>query len=348
MKRQLKAVDFFCGAGGVTRGFTDAGITVLGGIDIDIACKDTYEKNNSGSVFLNRDISKYSPQELQQDLNINPAQDDLVFVGCSPCQYYTTVNTTKDKSVETRLLLVDFQRFVDYFKPAYIFIENVPGLERKQDSPLGEFKGFLKNNNYEFDDGVINAKYFGVPQNRRRYILIASRITDKINFPKEDKRSLKTVSDAISDETIFPAIPAGYKDVTDFIHTASGIEEINLKRLQNTSKNGGSRKDWADNPDLQLECYKKHDGHSDGYGRMSWDRVSPTITTKFHSISNGRYGHPEQNRAISLREGACLQSFPLGYKFYSKSLGTIAKMIGNAVPPEMAKRIALQINSAQV
>jgi DNA (cytosine-5)-methyltransferase 1 len=343
MSRQLKAVDFFCGAGGVTRGFIDAGINVLGGIDIDIACKDTYEKNNSGSVFLNKDISKYSPEELQHDLNINPGQDDLIFVGCSPCQYYTTVNTTKDKSVETRLLLVDFQRFVDYFKPAYIFIENVPGLERKQDSPLAEFKEFLKSNVYKFHDGVINAKYFGVPQNRRRYILIASRIKDKINFPKEDKRSLKTVSDAISDETVFPVIPAGYKDHTDFIHTASGLEEINLKRLENTSKNGGSRKDWADNPELQLECYKKHDGHSDGYGRMAWNKVSPTITTKFHSVSNGRYAHPEQDRAISLREGATLQSFPLNYEFHARSQGTIARMIGNAVPPLLAKKIAESI-----
>src|ERR1700733_4542586 len=129
MTQQLRAVDFFCGAGGVTRGFTDAGINVLGGIDIDAVCKDTYEKNNPGAIFLHKDISKYTPEELAIDLNITPNSEDLIFVGCSPCQYYTIMNTTKDKSAKTKLLLEDFQRFVEYFKPAYIFIENVPGLD---------------------------------------------------------------------------------------------------------------------------------------------------------------------------------------------------------------------------
>ena len=203
-----------------------------------------------------------------------------------------------------------------------------------------KFKEYLKESGYHFSDKVINAKYFGVPQNRRRYVLLASRIR-QIDIPKQNKKiALTTVADAIGDFEIYTPIVAGNIDKTDFIHTTSRLEEINLNRLRNTSKNGGSRKEWAQNEELQLECYRTHDGHSDVYGRMTWNKVSPTITTKFNSISNGRYGHPDQDRAISLREGATLQSFPKEYKFYAESQGTIARMIGNAVPPKLAYSIA--------
>ncbi|MES2516259.1 MAG: DNA cytosine methyltransferase [Bacteroidota bacterium] len=335
---ELKAVDFFCGAGGVTCGFTEAGIKVLGGIDIDIACKDTYEKNNPGTVFLNKDISKYKPKDLAKDLNINRKDDNLIFVGCSPCQYYSGVNTKKEKSATTRLLLVDFQRFVNFFRPGFIFIENVPGLEKKAGSPLSKFKTFLTKKGYSFSDKVVNAKYLGVPQNRRRYILIASRLINKVELPPENRVNIKTVYNAIGDLKKFPPISAGHKDPTTFIHSAASITPKNIERLTKTPADGGSRSEWA-NTDLQLECYKRHSGHGDVYGRMHWKRPSPTITTKFVSVSNGRYGHPEQLRAISLREGAVLQSFKPDYIFYNKGQGNIARMIGNAVPPKMAKEI---------
>ena len=338
LSTELKAVDFFCGAGGVTCGFTEAGIRVLGGIDIDIACKDTYEKNNSGTIFLNKDISTYSPENLVHDLNINTNDDNLIFVGCSPCQYYSGVNTKKEKSENTRLLLEDFQRFVDHFRPGFVFIENVPGLEKKAGSPLSKFKKFLTENSYCFNDKIINAKYLGVPQNRRRYILIASRLMKKVELPFENKTDIKTVRNAIGDLEKFPVISAGHKDPTTFIHSSASITPINIKRLIKTPSDGGSRSEWADT-ELQLECYKKHGGHGDVYGRMHWSKPSPTITTKFVSVSNGRYGHPEQLRAISLREGASLQSFKPDYIFYNKGQGNIARMIGNAVPPKMAREI---------
>jgi len=337
-KTDLKAVDFFCGAGGVTCGFTEAGIHVLGGIDIDITCKDTYEKNNPGTIFLNKDISTYKPNDLSKDLNINKKDDNLIFVGCSPCQYYSGVNTKKEKSENTRLLLVDFQRFVNYFRPGFIFIENVPGLEKKAGSPLAKFKKFLTDKGYSFNDKVVNAKYLGVPQNRRRYILIASRLVKKVELPSENKAVVKTVHNAIGDLEKFPVIPAGHKDPTTFIHSTASITPKNIQRLIKTPADGGSRSEWADT-ELQLECYKRHGGHGDVYGRMHWRRPSPTITTKFVSVSNGRYGHPEQLRAISLREGAVLQSFKSDYIFYNKGQGNIARMIGNAVPPKMAEEI---------
>ena len=336
----LKAVDFFCSVGGVTCGFRQAGIDVLGGIDIDESCKETYEKNNHAK-FLQADISNLSKKEVGKFFGIRRNQRELIFVGCSPCQYYSNIKTDKRKSQNSRLLLEDFQEFVEYFRPGYVFIENVPGLDKNPESPLGKFKTFLTNNNYAFANDVLNAKYFGVPQNRRRYVLLATRLRKKIELPKPDKTNVVTVRKAIGDESRFPSIKAGHQDDSQFKHSAASLSKKNLQRIINTDCNGGDRRSWPKK--LQLECYRNHTGHYDVYGRMYWDKPSPAITTRFISYSNGRYGHPEQNRAISLREGAVLQSFPIDYDFYSTSQGTIAKMIGNAVPPELAKRIAITI-----
>lgn len=340
-KEGLKAVDFFCCSGGVTCGFKKAGIDVLAGIDIEKAYKKTYEENNPGSKFINADISNLQPEDLEKELKIVPNMDNLVFVGCSPCQYYTTIQTDKSKSVKGKLLLEEFKRFVVYFKPAYIFIENVPGIETKSGSPLLLFKDLLASLGYFFDDEIINSVEYNVPQNRKRYVLVASRISQEIKVPKGNKKNIKTVRSAIGK---LPTITAGFRDKTKTKHWAAKLHPINLKRLQNTPKNGGTRLHWKDNQELQLECYKGKDStFSDVYGRLFWDLPSPTITTKFFSISNGRFGHPEQDRALSLREGATLQSFPKSYVFYSDSFAITARMIGNAVPPELSKRIGAAI-----
>jgi DNA (cytosine-5)-methyltransferase 1 len=336
---KLRAVDFFCGAGGVTRGFSQAGIDVMAGIDIDANCQETYESNNPGSIFLKKDVSDYSPEDLAKELGIAREDDNLIFIGCSPCQYYSTINNIKDKSAIGKLLLEDFQRFVEHFLPGYIFIENVPGLKRNPESPLGKFKILLEDNGYTFSEKVVNAKYFGVPQNRRRYVLLATRVTKKIDLPKEDKKAVISLRQAIGNENLFPSIAAGHKDKTQFLHSCARLTDINLRRIRRTSHNGGSRKEWAGDPELQVKCYEEYDGHGDVYGRLYWDRPSPTVTTKFYSLSNGRYGHPEQDRALSLREGAVLQSFAIDYKFMASSQGINGKLIGNAVPPKMAEHI---------
>jgi DNA (cytosine-5)-methyltransferase 1 len=341
-ENRVKAIDFFCGAGGVTYGFIQANIKVLGGIDIDLACKETYEKNNK-TKFFHADIAKLPKASLKKEFGIIQNDDDLIFVGCSPCQYYTNLKTDKTKSENTRLLLQDFQEFVEYYKPGYVLIENVPGFEKTLNSPIGKFKQFLNDNKYQISGDVINAKYYGVPQNRRRYVLIASRVNTKISIPIIENNPIVTVKTTIGDFTKFKPINAGHKDNSAFIHSSAQLSDLNLKRIKKTPKNGGSRKAWADDPELQLKCYKNHTGHWDVYGRMRWDTVSPAITTRFNSYSNGRYGHPEQDRAISLREGATLQSFPLEYRFYGNNQSEIAKMIGNAVPPELAKRIGNKI-----
>lgn len=329
----LKAVDFFCGAGGVTCGFIQANIKVLGGVDIDSSCKDTYEKNNNAK-YINVDVSSYPKEQLGIDLGINKNQDDLIFVGCSPCQYFSNIKTDKEKSQKTRYLLSDFQEFVDFYKPGHVFIENVPGIEKKAGSPLKKFKRFLKKNGYSYDDRRINAKDYGVPQNRLRYVLVASRINADISINDQKIKKYKTVRDSIGEQLLFPEIPAAFIDETEFQHSSASLSELNLLRLENTPANGGDKRDWPRH--LLPESSKHHSGHYDVYGRMFWDRPSPTITTKFRSLSNGRFGHPDQNRAISLREGAELQSFPSDYIFYSQSQVKIARMIGNAVPPKLA------------
>ena len=335
---ELKAVDFFCCSGGVTHGFRKAGIKVLGGIDIDGVYKETYERNNNGSIFIEADIAQLQPEDLIKKLSIRQNMDDLIFVGCSPCQYYTNLHTDRTKSVTSKLLLEEFQRFVEFFRPGFIFIENVPGLEKNKESPLSRFKNFLGEQGYAFDDKVVNAAEFSVPQNRKRYVLVASRISKNIVIPKGNKENIKTVRETIAD---LPAIPAGHKDESVVMHWTANLAPINLLRIKNTSHDGGNRLEWKDNPDLQLKCYEGKDStFSDVYGRLFWDQPSPTITTKFHSITNGRFGHPEQDRGLSLREGAILQSFPKSYKFCSDSIGVVAKMIGNAVPPNLATRIA--------
>lgn len=337
---KLKAIDFFCGAGGVTCGFKEVGIDVLAGIDIDSKFKDTYERNNKAK-FINEDVSNLQPQELSKYLEVKINDDDLIFVGCSPCQYYSNVKSIKTKSKKSRLLLDDFKEFVLYYRPGFVFIENVPGLETKVGSPLHEFKECLTNEGYVFDQKILNAKYFGVPQNRKRFVLIASRLVGDIKLPeqKNNIRNIITVQQAIGNYNIFPKVKAGYVDNSNYLHTVAKLSDLNLERVIKTPKNGGSRRSWEKDERLQLDCYKDHDGHYDVYGRMSWDKPSPTITTRFIYTSTGRYSHPEQDRGISLREGATLQSFPLDYNFYCSNKGAIATMIGNAVPPKLAKAV---------
>lgn len=339
-KRNLKAVDFFCGAGGVSCGFRNSGIEVLGGIDFDPKFQETYEFNNNAK-FLNEDVSNLAAEKLRNLLPIEEDDDDLIFVGCSPCQYYSNLKSDKTKSEEGRLLLDDFKEFVVYYRPGFVFIENVPGLETKVGSPLHRFKRTLSTLGYVFDQKVLNAKYFGVPQNRRRFVLVASRVSREIALPKQIKKkeNLVTVRKAIGNYAHFPPVTAGTIDKTDFLHSTSRLSGLNLERVKSTPKNGGSRSAWAKDSRLQLECYKNHDGHSDVYGRLSWEKPAPTITTRFIYTSTGRYSHPEQDRGLSLREGATLQSFPKNYNFYSTNKGAIATMIGNAVPPKLAEAI---------
>lgn len=347
-KRELKAIDFFCGAGGVTYGLRKAGIKVLGGIDFDKNCKSTYEFNNPGAKFIHADITSLTERRLSSLFKIKKNDDNLVLIGCSPCQYWSIIKTDKTKSEKSKNLLLDFQRFVEYFLPGIVVIENVPGiLKKKNESPLPDFINFLTTNNYEVDYKVINANEYGVPQTRKRFVLLASRLKKGIKIPKSTQKYPPLVKNFIGEQNGFKKIAAGHKDTTDFLHSVCNLSDLNIERLKATPKNGGTRLAWKKNKRLQLQAYiGKDHAFRDVYGRMFWNKPAPTITTKFYSISNGRFAHPTENRAISLREGATLQTFPKSYKFKASSVEAIAKLIGNAVPPELSKRLGKAILKA--
>ena len=337
----LKAVDFFCGGGGMTCGLRQAGIRVVAGIDLDLMAKETYEFNNKGSTFVHSDITELPKGYLEEALGIVRNDDFMIFVGCSPCQYYSIINTNKNKSLKTKDLLKSFIEFVEYYKPGFVLVENVPGILTNQNSVLPYFLRKLGEIGYgNVDYKVVNMSYYGVPQNRRRFSLIASRIKGmSVALPKPSNKQ-SVLADVLGVENGFPKVKAGHRDSSPFNHTVAGLSEVSLMRLIKTKHDGGTRLDWADDLDLQLPCFVgKNDSFKDTFGRMWWNRPASTITTKFFSISNGRFGHPDEDRALSLREGATLQTFPKDYVFKTNSISTTARLIGNAVPCEYAKQL---------
>jgi len=347
----MRAIDFYCGAGGLTRGLLDAGVLVVGGFDIDGRCKETYERNNKPAQFYEEDIARIDPARLWKLLGTRRTTD-LLLAGCAPCQPFsqhkngskTEVGPKGSKGDPDSRLLGAFARIVGTIKPGQVLIENVPGLTRVRGfSTYRRFVRMLTSLGYEISEGVLDAKHFGVPQTRRRYVLIAIH-GRSATLPEPEfgpgLANYSTVKDAISH---FPPIHAGEHHPFVPNHEAAVISEINLKRLSHTPHDGGDRRAWP--PELVLDCHKRdHDGHTDVYGRMCWDKPAPTLTGRCHSISNGRYGHPCQDRAISLREAASLQTFPDSYIFYGPKQH-IARMIGNAVPVRLGEVLGRHILS---
>lgn len=348
----MRAIDFFCGAGGLTRGLLNAGIDVVAGIDADGRCKDSYEKNNRPARFIEADICDVSTYSIWKLLK-SRGTSDLLIAGCAPCQPFSQQRKRQPEDEADRLkpgrdpdatLLGAFAALVEVIRPAHVLIENVPGLARvKGFSTYRRFVRMLQENDYDIAGAVIDAKQFGVPQNRRRYVLLAVR-GRKASLPEGSygpgKREYTTVREAIRS---FPVLRAGRAHGRVRNHVAAAISPINLDRLRATPPDGGDRRSWPDK--LELECHQgDYRGHTDVYGRMAWDQPAPTLTGRCHSISNGRYGHPSQNRAISLREAATLQTFPRSYVFYGSNQH-IAKQIGNAVPVKLAKELGAHLLS---
>ena len=341
----MRAIDFFCGGGGMTFGLRQSGIDVIAGVDYELSVKETYEENNPGSVFIHSDIKRLRSDYFERHFDVRKNDDDLILVGCSPCQYYSIINTERSGSKKTKNLLLSFFRFIDYYRPGFVLVENVPGIEYTKDSVLPLFLKKLSTIGYTIEKRVVDLSYYGVPQSRKRFSLIATRLELQLTLPAQDDRQ-SIVEDYIGVANGFPSIPAGHKDRTEFKHTCAGLDEKSLRRLRMTPHNGGSRLVWAGIPELQLDCYiGKDNSFRDNYGRMWWDRPAPTITTKFFSVSSGRFSHPEEDRPISIREGATLQTFPLNYVFRANSIAAAAKMIGNAVPCEYARRLGVHIQT---
>lgn len=338
------AIDFFCGAGGLTRGLLNAGIEVQLGIDFDEGCRETYEANNQPARFLQADVKTLEVADIRRAIGeVDP--DNLLLAACAPCQPFSQLNRNGINDDEATLL-GRFGRFVRDLQPRYVFAENVPGLRRVPgQSTHKRFRRMLENLEYGVWEGVLDAKSYGVPQTRRRFIMIAIRGIEPTAPPPTHGAGLlpfETVGNAIRDQQRYPPIQAGETHPTTPNHRAAILSAINLERIRHTPHDGGERRAWPQH--LWLRCYSNgHDGHTDVYGRMRWDAPAPTLTCKCISLSNGRYGHPEQDRAISLREAAKLQSFDDDYIFHADKFLQAASQIGNAVPVRFAEAIGIHI-----
>lgn len=318
------AIDLFSGCGGLTLGLKLGGFKVIGAVDIDPLSIETYQANHDDVTVWEVDIRDLEPSEIQSTLSLEPGELDLL-AGCPPCQGFSTMRTLNGSlriDDPRNDLLLEVLRFVDALRPKAVMIENVPGLA--DDESFQVFCGRMKEAGYCGDQDVLNAAEYGVPQRRKRLIYVAGLRTE-IPFaePVEDKL---TVKDAIGD------LPKPGQS-GDPIHDLSERRTPQVMQLiQRIPRDGGSRTDLP--IEDQLDCHKRCDGFKDVYGRMAWSEVSPTITSGCFNPSKGRFLHPEENRAITMREAALLQGFPGDYKFpKATSKSSLAMMIGNALPP---------------
>ncbi len=329
-----KAIDCFSGCGGMTEGFKQAGYNVVGAIEIDTISTDVYKLNHPRVRMWTEDICDVDAKDILATLKLRKGQLDLIG-GCPPCQGFSTLRTNNGKRRirdPRNDLIFEFQRLILGLKPKHVMLENVPTLFH--DWRLGDFTVSLENAGYSVKANVLNAADYGVPQRRRRLVLIASRVSN-VTLAKPSSK-IRTVRDAIK------SLPQAGKS-GDPLHDIPENRTERIKaRIRRIPRNGGSRSALPSN--LKLKCHKNSDGFKDVYGRMAWDKPAPTITTGCFNPSKGRFLHPTAHRAITMREAALLQTFPKSYKF-PPNLGKvrIADMIGNALPPEFVRRHAKHI-----
>lgn len=334
---RIEGIDLFCGAGGLSCGLAAQGVRVVAGIDLDPACQYPYEANHEGATFLLRDIATVRGKELQALWSPGAVR---LLAGCAPCQPFSSyANTATVDKAKWRLLL-EFARLVSESRPDLVTMENVPRLQQAQ--PFKDFLSTLRQCGYQVAYAVVNAADYGAPQRRRRLVLVASRLGPvAVPVPThKDRSNWVTVRQAVAH---LRKLSDGQACKVDSLHVASALSELNRARIR-ASKPGGTWRDWPEQ--LVAACHKRESGkHSSGvYGRMEWDKPAPTMTTLCNGYGNGRFGHPEQHRGITLREAAIFQSFPESYKFTREGdavvIKTVARLIGNAVPPKLGEAVA--------
>jgi DNA (cytosine-5)-methyltransferase 1 len=334
----LSAVDLFCGAGGLTVGLRRAGFAVLGAIDIEPVAIRAYRLNHSETTVWEGDISRLDPAEMRRLLGLRPGELDLL-AGCPPCQGFSnmrTLNGSQRVADSRNRLVMQIARYAAEFRPRAVMLENVPGLAA--DWRSSRLRGALRKLGYRVCDATLDTAAFGVPQHRRRYVLVAQR-TGAPRLATADSQ-VTTVRDAIG---ALPTAGASGDRLHDHgEHRGSKVRKL----IAAVPHNGGSRGDLDDT--WQLPCHKRTDGFHDVYGRMSWDDTAPTITGGCINPSKGRFLHPSADRAITLREAALLQTFPVDYKLPLNEMAgcgkyAMAELIGNALPPEFVYRQARSI-----
>ena len=332
----IKMVDFFSGCGGASAGFAKAGIRPVVAIDNDLDSVATYRANFPETTVIEDDIRNLSPRAL---LDLLPSEEraPTLFVGCSPCQPFADYQKGEVATDDRSFLLFEFLRFINALNPELVFIENVSGVRRPR-SGGGIFTRFVEelSRTHDVSYGEILCADYGVPQVRRRLVLLASRL-GRIGFPRPTHGPLgqsphSTVREWIGD---LPPIAAGENHPEVPNHRASRLSALNAVRISLTPE-GGDWRNWPEH--LWGDRHRKgFRGHTDSYGRLTWDRAAPTLTTRCISYSNGRYGHPEQDRGLSVREAALLQTFPSDFVFMG-TLNSQARQVGNAVPVKLAER----------
>lgn len=330
---EFNAIDIYCGSGAVTEGLKAEGIAVLAAVDNDpIAC-ETYRLNHSEVHLCQADIRELNPTDIRVNIDFS-GQLDLLVV-CAPCQPFSSQNRKRTPDDPRADLVLESLKFVKEFEPTIVFFENVPGIANSEPlvslrlklAALGYFLGEPKN---------LNAADCGVPQRRERCIMLAARRWEQIEAFYNSITPLPsvTVRQTIGE---LRHLCSGERDPDDPLHFARNHHQIVLERLQHIPIDGGSRSSLPS--ELELECHKgRKNDFPDVYGRMKWDDVAPTLTTGCTDVTKGRFAHPRDNRAISLREAALLQSFPPHYRFFGNS-GQIARQIGNAVPVNMIRTL---------
>jgi DNA (cytosine-5)-methyltransferase 1 len=338
MTSSISTIDLFCGAGGLTYGFEQEGLPVKVGFDIDPACKFPYEHNNKAEFIL-EDVGRISKLDLEKHFSENSVK---VLAGCAPCQPFSSYARRYEDMQLKWKLLEDFARLVQECEPEIVSMENV--LQLKHHPVYMAFIQTLKTLNYSIESYEVNCADYGIPQARKRLLLLASKFGKIELFPPTHvQESYETVRKTI--ENLDPLI-AGQASKTDRLHQCSKLSDLNLRRIR-ASKPGGTWRDWT--TDLVAKCHTKKSGktYPGVYGRMEWDHPSPTITTQCFGFGNGRFGHPEQDRAISLREAALLQTFPPNYEFLAPDepiiFDRIGRLVGNAVPVKLGQVIARSI-----
>lgn len=329
----IRVADFFCGSGGTSAGLRSAGMEIRLGLDNDPEAGATYQLNFPEAAFLETDIGAVAASQVSR--SVGDGEGALLVAACAPCQPYSNFSRADGRDPR-RTLLLRLVPILEEMKPDYVLVENVPGM--KAAAPAGTFNRFrkaLRRLGFHMSVSVVDCRNYGVPQRRRRLVLIASR-HGPIDFPTPTHGD-GLIPFATVDQWIgnLPPIASGSRHPTIPNHQASALSPLNLRRIRATPE-GGNRDDWPD--DLQLDCHKGYSGHSDVYGRLKRDSQAPVLTTKCTSLSNGRYGHPTQDRPISVREAANLQTFPEDFVFVG-GIKSTTRQVGNAVPVLLSERM---------
>lgn len=340
MKKPPEVVDLFCGVGALSHGLKLAGCKIVAGYDTDDRCKYAFEKNNRAR-FYSKDVAKLSATEINAHFS---GDAPSILAGCAPCQPFSSYKQRYDEDPQWSLV-TKFAALAADVGADYVTMENVPSLLLyKEGKVFSQFEQTLKDAGYKVRHTVARCEEFGVPQHRRRLVVLASR-KRKLQPLCPDKSAALSVKAAIGD---LSPIAAGHSDPEDPLHVASKLSDLNLRRMK-ASRPGGTWRDWPE--DLRAACHKRPSGktYPGVYGRMKWEEPAPTMTTQCFGFGNGRFGHPEQDRGISLREAALLQSFPPEYEFVAPDepvfMKEVGRWIGNAVPVRLAEAIGKLIVS---